>query len=118
MPARELIFLRPASKIATTIDRSQCPSSATWSPWESEPSSARPRRHSTKPPQRERQAEPEPWRARTERSRGVRAWPAAAQAAPVRAAKAAEELARPAAAGKLDSLTTVTRGRQGSSRSR
>jgi hypothetical protein len=44
---------------------------AGWTARESVPSGREPISHATKPPKRERQAEPEPWRAMRESSEGV-----------------------------------------------
>ena len=62
--------------------------------------------HSTKPPGTDRQAEPEPRRAKRELSRSLSFKPAAWLAARARAAKAEAEEAIPAPEGKLFSLTT------------
>ena len=66
-------------------------------------------RHSTKPPGMERQAEPEPRRARRESSGSLSFRPAASLAARARAAKADADEAMPAPDGKLFSLTTSAR---------
>lgn len=74
---------------------------ATCSAKESEPSGAVPSRHATNPPKRERQAEPEPWRAMRESSLGdAGSWYSFAREY-TRAAKPDADEARPAAVGKL-----------------
>lgn len=79
----------------------QCSRGATSTARESEPSAAVPFSQATKPPNRERQAEPEPCRAMRESSEGeVGSLYRAAREA-TRAANPAAEDASPAAVGKL-----------------
>ena len=74
---------------------------ATWIARESSPVGDSPFCHATKPPKRDRQAEPEPWRAMIERIDGetVRAYKCARDA--TRAANPDADDASPAAVGKL-----------------
>ncbi len=75
--------------------RSQSAGARSGSAIESRPSARSPRRHSTKPPNTERAADPDPLRARADSAGGSRRRPAARLVASASAAKAAADDASP-----------------------